>query len=243
MGVQRRYLQAVLSVRTNGTDARELTPSVLAAAAVAVLPVTAAGVSLNQPKLRVPLGWSSPDAAVAERQQTTLGDGPCLSAAATGRTVIADADDIAQQWPAYYAEIERRTPFRSVAALPLSAEGEPGLAALNLYAERPDLGSILRLDEAETVAATVADLLFGMLDNLYDDDEQPLPAWIDEQPAIDRVAVWRAVGMMVSASDVDLDDADALARLRAYAYSSDFTLDEAAARLVDRQLSVHAVLA
>jgi hypothetical protein len=240
MGVQRRYLQAVLGVRRHGTDARELTPSVLAAAAVAVLPVTAAGISLSQAKLRVPLGWSNNDAALAERQQTTLGDGPCLWAAATGAAVIADADAIAHQWPAYWREIEKRTPFRSVAALPLRVQGQPVLAALDLYAERPDLASILKLDEAETVAATVADLLFGMLDDLYDGDERSLPRWIDQQAAIDRVAVWTAVGMMIAAAD--LSDADALARLRAFARSNDLTLDAAATRLVDRQLPVRAVL-
>ena len=241
MGLQRRYLEAVLGVRRTGMDTRELTPSVLSAAAVAVLPVTAAGISLSQESLRVPLGWSSPEAAVAERQQTTLGDGPCLSAAATGHGVIADADAIARRWPTYYAEIERRTPFRSVAAMPLRIEGQPVLAALDLYSVRPDLASILKVAEAEAVADAAAELLFGMLDNLYEGDERSLPTWIDERSMSDRVAVWTAVGLMVSAGD--LDDADALARLRAFAYSNDLTLDEAAARMVNRQLAVEAVLA
>lgn len=240
MGLQQRYLQAVLGVRRHGIDTRELTPSVLAAASVAVLPVIAAGVSLSQNDLRVPLGWSSPDAAAAERQQTTIGDGPCLFAAATGQTVIADADEIASRWPAYYAAIQKRTPFRSVAALPLQVEGQPVLAALNLYSDRLDLGSILRFDDAETVAGVVAELLFGMLDEIYDGDERALPTWIDDQSMSDRVAVWTAVGMMISAAD--LDDASALARLRAFAYSNDLTLDEAAARLVDRQLPVESVI-
>lgn len=241
MGIQQRFLHAVLAVRRHGLDPRELTPSVLSAAAVAVLPVTAAGISLSQDNLRVPLGWSSPDAAVAERQQTTLGDGPCLSAAAMGATVIADAEEIARQWPTYYAEIEKRTPFRSVAALPLRVEGQPVRGALDLYSERPDLGSILKFDEAETVAEAAADLLFGMLDEIYDGDERSLPAWIDEKSMSDRVAVWTAVGMMISAAD--LNDATALARLRAFAYSNDLTLDEAAARLVNRQLPLEAVIA
>jgi hypothetical protein len=90
------------------------------------------------------------------------------------------------------------------------------------------------------VAATVADLLFGMLDDLYDGDERSLPRWIDQQAAIDRVAVWTAVGMMIAAAD--LSDADALARLRAFASSNDLTLDAAATRLVDRQLPLRAVL-
>lgn len=241
MSIQQRYLRAVLGVRQPRAGTRELTPSVLAAAAVAVLPVTAAGISLSQGDLRVPLGWSDQDAAVAERQQTTLGDGPCLSAAASDRSVIADADDIARRWPAYFAAIETRTPFRSAAALPLRAPGQPVRAALDLYAERPDLGSVLKVDDAETVAQVAADLLFGMLDELNGGDERSLPTWIDDRSAMDRVAVWTAVGMVISAAD--LSDADALARLRAFAYSNDLTLDDAAARLVDRRLPLQAVLA
>jgi len=175
MGVQQRYLQAVVGVRRHGDEGHELTPSVLAAAAVAVLPVTAAGISISQDPLRVPLGWSDARAAVAERQQTTLGEGPCLSASASGGSLVADAGAIADRWPAYYAEIEKRTPFRSVAALPLRLTGQPVLAALDLYAERPDLSSVLALDEAEAVATLTAELLFGLFDELYDGDERTLP--------------------------------------------------------------------
>jgi hypothetical protein len=114
------------------------------------------------------------------------------------------------------------------------------VAALDLYSERPDLGSILRQAEAEAVATAAAELLFGLLDDVYAGDEGSLPAWIDEQSAVDRVAVWTAVGMMVSAAD--LDDTDALARLRAFAYSNDLSLDDAAARLIDRQLPLQTVL-
>jgi hypothetical protein len=238
MGLQQRYLEAVLGVRRPGTDTHELTPSVLSAAAVAVLPVTAAGISLSQQNLRVPLGWSSPDAAVAERQQTTLGDGPCLSAA--GRSLVVDADEIACRWPAYYAEIARRTPFRSVAALPMRVAEQPVLAALDLYSARPDLCSVLRFDEAETVAEAAAELLFGMLDTLFEGDERSLPRWIDEQWLSDRAAVWTAVGIVVSAADLEVTDA--LACLRAFAYSNDLTLDEAAGGLVSRRLAVEAVL-
>jgi len=52
--------------------------------------------------------------------------------------------------------------------------------------------------------------------------------------------VWSAVGLMISATD--LDDAAALARLRTFASSNDLTLDDAAARLIERRLPVQAVL-
>jgi|tagenome__1003787_1003787.scaffolds.fasta_scaffold20795293_1 hypothetical protein len=240
VGLQQRYLKAVLDVRPRGGDAGELTPAVLSAAAVRVLPVTAAGISLSQKLLRVPLGWSDASAAVAERQQTTIGDGPCLSAIAQGQSLIADAPSIEERWPPYWAELERRTPFRSVASLPLRVADQLTGAALDLYAERPDLSSVLALDEAEEVASALAGLLLGMLEEAYYGDHALEASWIDDQPAVDRLAVWTAVGLMVSAAD--LDDADALARLRAFAYSNDLSLDDAAAQVVDRQIPLRAVL-
>lgn len=241
MSVRQRYLEAVDAVRPRAGEGRTLTPSVLATAAVAVLPVAAAGISLSQGGLRVPLGWSRADAAIAERQQTTLGDGPCLTAAASGQVVVADGTDIARRWPGYYAEIESRTRFRSVAALPLQVAGQSVRAALNLYAEQADLVAVLRLDDAETVALAAAELLFGLLDEGYEGEEGSLPDWVDARSALDRVSVWTAVGMMISATE--LDDADALALLRAYSYGNDLSLDETAARLVDRRLTLQAVLA
>ena len=244
MGVEQRYLEAFLGVRRHGPGAGELTPTVLAAAAASVLPVTAAGISLTQ-KLRVPLGWSEEHAAVAERQQTTLGDGPCLSVAMTGEALVADAVCIAEQWPLYYAELERRTPFRSVAAVPLRVGDEAVGAVLDLYAERSDLSSVLPLEEVEAVGTACAGLLFGMLEEAYYGSESSWPSWIDDQAAVDRVAVWTAVGMLIAAGNLDDADADAdaLARLRAFAYSHDLSLDETAARLVERRLALHAVLA
>ncbi|RYZ32240.1 MAG: hypothetical protein EOP01_01600, partial [Propionibacteriaceae bacterium] len=79
MGLERQYLDAVMEACLSERGVSELSPSVLATAAVAVLPVEGASISMIQPKLRVPLAWSSPDAEIAERHQTTLGDGPCLT--------------------------------------------------------------------------------------------------------------------------------------------------------------------
>lgn len=240
MGLQQRYLEAVLEVRPRGADAAELTPGVLVAAVVGVLPVAAAGISLSQQLLRVPLGWSNAFAAVAERLQTTIGAGPCLSATAEGRALIADAHSIEERWPPYWAELERRTPFRSVASLPLRVGDQLTGAALDIYAERPDLSSVLALDEAEEVASALAGLLLGMLEEAYYGDHALEASWIDDQPAVDRLSVWSAVGLMVATGN--LDHADALARLRAFAYSNDLSLDDAAARLLDRQVPLRAVL-
>lgn len=60
--------------------------------------------------------------------------------------------------------------------------------------------------------------------------EEPQPAWLGGSAARDRTVVWVAVGMVMT--EYDTDSSDALALLRAYAYSHDTTIDAADA-LVD----------
>jgi len=242
LGLRERYVEAVQAVQHHRGQS-ELTPSVLAAACVAVLPVDGAGISMNQRQLRVPLGWSGDAAAVAERTQTTLGEGPCVSAAAAETALVVDADGLADRWPVYAVELTRRTPFRSVASIPLGTPGQPVFGALDLYASRPDLTTVLIVDEAAAaVADPIASFLSGMLDEVYEYEVEP-PAWWGEGPAVDRADVWTAVGMLIAANEFDdVDDTAALARLRGFAFRHDLTLDETADRLLNRQLTPRSVL-
>jgi hypothetical protein len=242
MDLQERYVEAVRAARLHrGQD--ELSPSVLAAACVAVLPVDGAGISMNQRQLRVPLGWSGDAAATAERTQTTLGEGPCLSAAAARSALVVDGDALVDRWPVYGVELSRRTPFRSVASIPLGTPGQPVFGALDLYASRPDLSTVLVIDEiAAAVAAPIASFLNGMLDDVYEFEIEP-PSWWDDSPAVERVDVWTAVGMLIAANELDdVDDTAALARLRGFAFRHDLTLDETADRLLHRVLTASSVL-
>jgi hypothetical protein len=241
MGLRERYVEAVQALRTErGQD--ELCPSVLAAACVAVLPVDGAGITMTQRQLRVPLGWSGAAAAVAERTQTTLGEGPCLSAAAAAAALVVDADALVDRWPVYGVELTRRTSFRSVASLPLGARGQPVFGALNLYASRPDLSTVLALDEAAAaVGGPIASFLSGMLDEVYEYEVDP-PSWWNDGPAVDRADVWTAVGMIIAASEFDdVDDSAALARLRGFAFRHDLSLDETAGLLLNHELTPSSV--
>ena len=242
MGLRERYVEAVRVVQhRRGQD--ELTPSVLAAACLTVLPVDGASISMSQRRLRVPLGWSGDAAAIAERTQTTLGEGPCLTAAAASAALVVDADALVDRWPVYGVELTRRTPFRSVASIPLGTAGQPVFGALDLYALRPDLSTVLVLDEAAgAVGGPIASFLSGMLDEVYEYEVEP-PSWWDEGPAVDRADVWTAVGMLIAANEFDdVDDTAALARLRGFAFRHDLTLDETADRLLNRQLTPDIVL-
>lgn len=239
MGLRQHYLTAVAR-RVETSSARSWSPVLLAQACVDVLPVDGAGVSLSQKMLRVPLGWSSPAVEVAERAQTTLGSGPCLAAAAAGHALAADASTIAERWPVYWDEIQQRTPFRSVVSVPLRIDDRPILGALDLYAESTVLAPQLTLAEVgDAVAGPIAVLLSGAFDRVYDEDPD-IPDWFDDDPAVGRMTVWTAVGMIVSACGGT--DTDALATLRAWAYSHARTLDDVAESVVDRRLPVRALV-
>lgn len=181
-----------------------------------------------------------PCVGLAERAQTSIGAGPCLSAAAAGGPLAAHAEAIADKWPADWGELHRLTPFRSVASLPLGLEGEPIFSAVDLYASSTDLTLTLDLPAvAAAVAGPVSMMLSGAFDRLYD-EEFTVPEWLTEDPAVQRVTVWTAVGMVVAASGQT--DTDALATLRAWAYSRGRTLDDGAGSLADRHTSVESLL-
>ena len=130
-----RFLQAV--GREVGADG--LTPAALTRAVVQVLPVDGAGMSILTGALRTPLGWSSVTVRRAEELQTTLGEGPCLTAAQTQTSVVFDADDLATRWSLYSKELIGKTPFRAVAAIPLRVPGQGVFAALDLFTHDPKL--------------------------------------------------------------------------------------------------------
>lgn len=83
MDLAERFVAAVTQLYAMVGDGAELLPTVLARACVKVLPIAGASLSLTD-ELRIPLGASDDVAARAEQLQATLGEGPCLTATATG---------------------------------------------------------------------------------------------------------------------------------------------------------------
>ena len=121
---------------TPTTDGVELLPSTLARAGLAILPVDGVGLSVIEDRYRVPLGASDDTAIAAERLQFTVGEGPCLQALHDHTEIRASEADLRRRWPAFYDELARLTPYRSIAALPLRIT--PKLAgAIDLYFTDP----------------------------------------------------------------------------------------------------------
>lgn len=202
----------------------ELLPERLARACVAALPVDGAGLShCFVPERRLPLGAGDADAAVAERVQFALGDGPCLEAQRRRRTLRAPAAELGRRWPVYAAQLAARTPYRSVVALPV---GGPlaAVTVLDLYtttAELPDLPD----EDLAATAQLVGDALAGAMSegrHLL----LGLPEWFHEPAVLARQRVWLAIGRMSTAAGST--NTAALAVLRARAFRLDLDLETVA---------------
>jgi hypothetical protein len=217
-----------------GASADLLLPLVLVRAVVSVLPVSGAGLSMMTDQLRIPLAGSDQDAVMAERLQTTVGEGPCLSATATDGSLAADVAAMAASWPIFCERFVAETPYRSVASFPLLSVGGTYLGALDVYSASPEA---FTFSELEAVNAAVAIPIAGMLFGRAGTGELDGPTgqgWLDQELVDQRMNVWVAVGMLMER--LQLKNDDALALLRGYAYSRDFTLDDAARLLTDGSL-------
>ena len=67
-----------------------------------------------------------------------------------------------------------------------------------------------------------------------------MPNWLSTESAEERMNVWVAVGM--SMERLQLNNMDALALLRGYAYSHSFTLDQVARLVTDKSLQPEQLL-
>src|SRR3954471_13794274 len=213
MTIQER-LSAVVAASAADLPGPELLPERLAKASAAVLPVDGAGISLFfVPDRRLPLGGSDDAAATAERLQFTVGEGPCLSAHASGEPLLADEPTIQARWPAFHDQFVTRTPYRGVISLPLRGDLH-GFGALDLYLAPPhDVRSVSLFDALET--RTEVSRIFSSVAGAR---RPGGPAWLDAPAAEQRSLVWQAMGFVNAGLDVS--SVDALALLRAHAYGT-----------------------
>lgn len=227
--LRQKYQDAIARATSAQTGGLELLPMLMAQACVEVLPVEGASITVTD-DLRVPLGASDPDAAVVERLQVTLGDGPCLSAMADGQPVSAGLSEIKRRWPVFHQEFVARTSFRSVASVLLGSHDRRPYGALDLYSTSEEPLEPAVITEVVTdVAASIGTVLF-------DSPAVPDLTWIDTTQAVRRMNVWIAVGILIE--HVAVDSVDALALLRGYSYSHSQSLDQTATQLADRQLQL-----
>jgi GAF domain len=167
--------------------------------------------------------------------QFTFGEGPCLDAVQLGRPVlVADVDDGQDvRWPAF-AGAMLDMGVRAVFALPV-AVARSTIGALDLF--RVAAGPLEQegleggLWAAELAALPLLDLMTADLD--WANAAEGGDGW-DELASLERVEVYQATGMLISALDVDATEA--LVRLRAYAFTHGMTASEAAWAIVERRI-------
>jgi hypothetical protein len=232
VGLTEDYQRAVAEL-TREQASIELLPLAVVRGCVQVLPIDGAGLSVTE-SLRVPLAASDQVVARAERLQTTLGEGPCLSAAGAQEALVAGRDQLERRWPFFFSELTGTTPYRSVASIPLRLPGEQPFGAMDLYSTDPTGNRFGALAEIEAAIGGPAAVLLMDAPQRTSHTGVTMPVWLDNDPANQRMDVWVAVGLMMAGAGLGNDDA--LAALRGYAYSHSLSLDEVAHRVLSREL-------
>jgi GAF domain-containing protein len=173
---------------------------------------------------------SDPSTQRLEELQFTTGEGPCVDAYAQRRPVLVpDLDDHAMtRWPGY-APAVHAAGVRGVFAFPLHI-GATRLGIFDIFRTRA--GTLADVDL--TLALTFADVTSSMLlSRHYSADPGPGDDGLDAT-AGSRAELFQAQGMAMVQLDASL--ADAMARIRAYAYAEDRPLSDVVADIVGRRL-------
>lgn len=254
-------LRRELGAAVNGAGNAQVAADRLCEACLGLLDVDGASISLTLDGTnRGTFGASSALGRQLDELQFTLGEGPCVDAVHEGMPVlVADLDDPAEtRWPAF-ADAVLQAGVSAVFALPVSLL-TARVGALDLFRHRrgrlSDHALAGGLLAAELAALPLLDLLAGhdggtavgsrsfgseqaglldQEDNLDDMSTQGKDAWT-QLASFNRVEVYQATGMLMGALDVD--QAEALVRLRAYAYARDKTAPQVAEAIVERQVSL-----
>ena len=225
-------MAAVLAMIASG-DAAAPDPEVARASALA-LGVTGIGVRVATGPIAdgtdgggEPVWFSGPLLAALDHLELTLGEGPGIDAAAGS---VALAADLATEsrWPMFGAaacELGVRASF----AFPL------GIGAIHvgvLVAYRTTPGPLT--DQQLIDAWVFADAITLVLLNASALDPPTAPRWVLGSAGLERARIHQATGMISVQLAVSL--AEALVRLRAYAFSSERPIDDVAADVVAGRL-------
>jgi hypothetical protein len=205
-------------------------PRRLVEASAAALPLTGAAIIwMTDRGPGSMLAGTNDTAAVLEELQFTLGEGPCIDASASGRTIsVPDlSKDGLRRWHGFAAGA-LEAGVNAVFAVPLQVGGIR-LGVLDLY--RNEAGGLGRagLREAFAFAQAATSVLLHLQAQHSTDAELDL---LLEGPAAGRAVVHQATGMVAIQLAVPL--VDALVCLRARSYAEERPIAELARDVVER---------
>ena len=168
--------------------------------------------------------------ALIEELQFSLGEGPCVDAYHGDRPVLEGdlATAGASRWPAFAGPV-LAAGARAVFGFPLR-QGQVRLGALNLYRDSPGPLS----DEQHADALVLAEIVTHAVLLLQADAPPGQLAVELEKGAVLQYVVHQASGMV--AAQLGISVAQALIRLRAYAFGNDRLLHDVVQDVVARTL-------
>lgn len=221
------------SLRISVALAREAAKSSearLCAACVDVLAVTGAGITIMGGDKAGPVCASNPRMAALEDLQFTLGEGPSHDAFRSNRPVHAPRLDVAAsaRWPSFVG-LAQATGVGAVFAYPLSAHGAR-IGVLALYQDGE--GELTAMQRGDSIA--IVEVLTETVLSLQ--DAAPLGTLA---PDLDEVVAYRAEIYQASgivAVQVQIPVAEALLRIRAYAFADGRAVGAVASDIVARRL-------
>ena len=179
---------------------------------------------------RVTLCATDDTARLLEETQDVVGQGPGPDAFTTGayaRFDLLDVDGPDPRWPLLESETLTALAPLVVHALPMGEGGDRVIGVLTLHQHGTDRE--LDLDAASIVARVVAAALLADGPSMQDAGQGP---WSE------RAEVHQATGMVVA--QLGVPETDALALLRAYAYSHDQSVAVTAHAVIARILAFSA---
>lgn len=226
--------EVLLSLRLDaGDDGARTCARVLGAAGVAV------SLLVGEDRSAEPL-WCYPEiSARFEELQYTLGEGPGPDAVHTGSPIVEPdlARVRADRWPALLPEVQRLG-VQGVCVLPLGV-GAIRVGVLTVLCSTPRGMSRQQYEDAAALAAALTNSIItadGSLDGRHVNGRRPDvngSLW-HEPSGLHRTEVHQATGMVSVQLGVSM--AEALARLRAYAYGNEQPLGTVAQDVVARKL-------
>jgi transcriptional regulator with GAF, ATPase, and Fis domain len=208
----------------------------LCLAGLEVLPVEAIAVTvMNRSGHGGVVHASNALAGRLEDSAFTLGEGPAVDAFLTGAPVfVADLDsEFGQRWPAFTQEA-LTSGCRSMLALPLCI-GRITVGTLTFYAMHTVTLSEAELALANSMIAPAARALIDHVDDsmLRPGSENGLNG-ADRPATFIRAEVYQASGMVMAQISASIDQA--MATLRAYAFSHNQPINDVAHEVVGRRL-------
>ena len=202
----------------------------LCGACVDVLRVAGAGITLMSGTNVGPVCSSNERTRLLENLQFSLGEGPCHDAFMTGLVVLAP--NLAQvsggRWPNYSVPA-LAIGASGVFAFPLHV-GEGRIGVLTVYQDEPGDLSESQTDDCVILAEVLAETIIGMQRR---SERDVLVDELNDESA-HRAEIHQASGVL--AIQLGVDVGEALARLRAFAFSTDRSVESVAGDILAHRL-------